>query len=110
MHPLSGDVTGKELPLHEWAMLVNKKRNTSAASECMRKLMNMKPLLNTRSLQSTRSGLTQTTHLRSSACTSDRELLQRRDRPDLHAETPPVIMSIAANHKSNVLSHGTEQN
>ena len=75
--------------------------------ECMRKLMNVKPLHNTRSLQSTRSGLTQ------AACEGEPMQIRSRivasefksgDRPDPYAGTPPcealkVQISVAANHK-----------
>ena len=47
--------------------------------------MNVKPLHNIWSIQSTRSALTQTEHLRRSPCKSDHE---RDDRPDLNAKTP----------------------
>ena len=65
--------------------------------------MNVKPLHNTRSLQSTGSGLIQTKHSRRSPCTVTREF-KRDDQPDAHAGTPPsealkVLISIAANHK-----------
>ena len=50
-HVICIDVVGKEVPWHE----VRKARE-----QCLRKSMNVKPLHNTRSLQSTRSGLIQT--------------------------------------------------
>ena len=42
--------------------------------------MKVKPLHNTRSLQWTRNGLTQTKHLRRSPCKSDHELLQENSK------------------------------
>ena len=65
------DVTSKDLPWHE----VRKGREEELKYLRDLESMNVKPLHNTRSFQSTRSGLIQTKHLRVSPCKSDHELL-----------------------------------
>ena len=50
----------KNCSVMKCAKLVNKNRHIYVTLECMRKSMNVKPLHNTRSLQSTRRGLIQT--------------------------------------------------
>ena len=56
--------------------------------------MNVKPLHNTRSLQSTRSGLMQTKYLRREPIQIRSRIVAREfksgDRPDLYAGTPPL--------------------
>ena len=76
----------------KYAKLVNKSRHVCVTSECMRKSMNVKPLHNTSSLQSTRSGWVDTDEALEGephANIVGREF-KSDDRPDLYARSPPL--------------------
>ena len=77
----------------------------------MRKSMNVKLLHTARSVQSTRSGLTQNKAFEGEPMQIRSPVVKRKfksgDRPDLYAGIPPLeaVISIAANHKETFFSH-----